>query len=37
LETYVYIAKESEEYNKQKWNKQYTFRVNITLIEVPKE
>ena len=35
-ETYVYIAKASE-MDKQKWNKQQKWTVNITLTKVPKE
>ena len=35
-ETYVNIDKASEVDNKQKWNKQYKWTVNITLIEVSK-
>ena len=36
-ETYVNIAKASEVDNKQKWNKQSKWTVNITLTDVPKE
>ena len=34
---YVNIAKASKVDNKQKWNTQFKFTVNITLTEVPTD